>query len=367
MGLRRAQVAVAASVAFFGVTSVYAQERVNSSGQPIIIPSQSSVYNQNSVALPTPPNVSGQDIIRGADGTSCQSAVASGGPYVDMGVIGSQDFFSRDSSALYGRVVVPLGKRAKRVDCTRLYELEISRMKMEIELLRMGTMMSMGGGDRLLHEANHTDQPPLQGNDVPEEEEDVEPQGFILGGSAMPPPVAPPITPPVTPHTPPSSMEAAPSGNEGDADGKAQPVRNVETIAPTSLRETGAPKEDFEGQYEGVAERQFVPQRIFGEAAPMAAALSEGMAFRADGPPARPQAQPATWAPVQTHFVQLGAFSTWQRAQQHLSHKGEQHGVIRSLERNGQVLYRALLGPMSHDEAIRICGSRHRGCFVADG
>lgn len=115
-----------------------------SNATPIIIPSQSSIYNQNAVHLPTPPSVSGQDVVRGAGGTSCQTAVASSGPFIDMGVIGSEDVYDRGTAALYGRVVVPLGRRPKRLDCTRLYELEIERMRMEIALLSMGTPASMG-------------------------------------------------------------------------------------------------------------------------------------------------------------------------------------------------------------------------------
>jgi len=114
-------------------------------GFPVIVPSQSSVYNQNTVNLPTPPPVNGQDIIRGASGVSCQSAVASGGPYLDLGVIGSQDVFNRDTAAVYGRVVVPLGERPKRPDCTELYELEITRLKMELELLRLGLPPAIAG------------------------------------------------------------------------------------------------------------------------------------------------------------------------------------------------------------------------------
>lgn len=125
-----------------------AAQTVDATGQPIIIPSQSSVFNQNSMNLPSAPVVSGQDVVRGADGTTCQSAIASGGPYVDVGVLQSQDFYARDSAALYGRVVFPLGKRSRRVDCTRLYRLEIERMRMELELLRMG----MSFGDSLAME-----------------------------------------------------------------------------------------------------------------------------------------------------------------------------------------------------------------------
>ena len=105
---------------------------------PYAPPSQSSVYNQNSVYLPTTPSVSGQDMVRGAGGVTCQSAVASGGAYVDVGLIGAQDVFNRDTAALYGRVVVPLGKRPDRPDCTKLYEMELARMQMELDLMRMG-------------------------------------------------------------------------------------------------------------------------------------------------------------------------------------------------------------------------------------
>lgn len=112
---------------------------------PYYAPSQSSVYNQSSVYLPSPPIAQGQDMVRGSSGVSCQTAIGSGGPYVDIGVIGSQDVFNRDTASVYGRVVVPLGKRPKRPDCTKLYDLEIARMRMEIELLRMGLPAGLGG------------------------------------------------------------------------------------------------------------------------------------------------------------------------------------------------------------------------------
>ena len=110
-----------------------------------IPPSQSSIYNQNSVYLPTPPVAHGTDSVRGAAGVSCQSAVGSGGPYLDIGLIGSQDVYNRDTASVYGRIVVPLGDRPKRPDCTKLYELEIARMRMELDLLRMGLPPGLGG------------------------------------------------------------------------------------------------------------------------------------------------------------------------------------------------------------------------------
>ncbi|NNU17610.1 hypothetical protein HK107_14860 [Parvularcula sp. ZS-1/3] len=108
---------------------------------PIVIPSQSSLFNQNTINLPQAPIVTGQDVVRGADGTTCQSAVANGGPFFDVGVLQSEDVYARQTAAVYGRVVFPIGKRAKRIDCTRMYELEIARMRMELEVLRMGVSL----------------------------------------------------------------------------------------------------------------------------------------------------------------------------------------------------------------------------------
>jgi len=119
-------------------SSAAAQVIPDNANNPIILPSTSSSYNQNGFNLPSIPNVTGQDIVRGSGGISCQSSVGSGGPNFDLGVIGSNDMFDRDSMSVYGRITVPLGKRPKRVDCTRLYDLEISRLQMELQLMRAG-------------------------------------------------------------------------------------------------------------------------------------------------------------------------------------------------------------------------------------
>ena len=177
----------------FSVAMAWAQQEVSQESQPIIVPSQSSVFNQNSVNLPSAPITSGQDIVRGADGTSCQTAIASGGPYLDVGVLQSQDFYERNSAAVYGRIVIPIGKRAKRLDCTRLYQLEIERMRMELELLRMGT--------------TYTAMP--VGLQAPQERP-TEVDGVTIGGGRTPPP-ARKKTPPVTPAPPrPTPLPAPP-------------------------------------------------------------------------------------------------------------------------------------------------------------
>lgn len=123
-------------VAAYGAAG--AQVIPDNANNPIILPSTSSSYNQNGFNLPSIPNATGQDIVRGSGGISCQSSVGSGGPNFDLGVIGSNDMFDRDSMSVYGRITVPLGKRPKRVDCTRLYDLEISRLQMELQLMRAG-------------------------------------------------------------------------------------------------------------------------------------------------------------------------------------------------------------------------------------
>ncbi|WDI32987.1 hypothetical protein PUV54_07225 [Hyphococcus flavus] len=129
----------------FEIEAQAQQQNVQGYNPALVVPSQSSVYNQNSVYLPSPPIVHGQDIVRGASGMSCQTAVASGGAYLDVGLIGSQDVYNRDTAALYGRVVVPLGDRPERPDCTKLYKLEIARLSLELEMLRMGLPANLHG------------------------------------------------------------------------------------------------------------------------------------------------------------------------------------------------------------------------------
>lgn len=103
-----------------------------------------SNYIQNNqqfgVNLPQAALPSGSDEIRTTDGATCRSAVGGDGAYMDVGVIGSPESQDANSSAAaYGRLVIPLGYKAKRLDCTKLYDLEIRRLKMELELARMGS------------------------------------------------------------------------------------------------------------------------------------------------------------------------------------------------------------------------------------
>lgn len=102
----------------------------------------------NSFQLPGVSLPSGSDEVRAADGTSCRSAIGNGGAYLDIGVIGNPSALTGSSSgttttdssttSAYGRIVIPLGRSRKRVDCTRLYDLEVRRLEMELRLMEMG-------------------------------------------------------------------------------------------------------------------------------------------------------------------------------------------------------------------------------------
>lgn len=95
--------------------------------------------NQNTTgfSLPGVSLPQGQDEVRAADGTTCRSAVSGSGAYLDMGVVGGNGA-TPGGIATYGRVVVPLGRKPPRLDCSKLYALEVERLQMEIRLLKMG-------------------------------------------------------------------------------------------------------------------------------------------------------------------------------------------------------------------------------------
>lgn len=96
--------------------------------------------------LPAPVMPNGHDEVRAADGTTCRSAVAGNGPVLDFGGIGNQNRRrNRMDGTVYGRVVVPLGKRGKRLDCTSLYQVELDRLRHELEVAR-SALRNRGAG-----------------------------------------------------------------------------------------------------------------------------------------------------------------------------------------------------------------------------
>ncbi|MDX8441508.1 hypothetical protein [Mesorhizobium australafricanum] len=96
--------------------------------------------NQTGFSLPGVTLPQGQDEVHASDGTTCRSAVSGSGAYLDLGVIRGNNNSNQTNSdiATYGRVVIPIGRTPKRVDCSRLYELEVERLQLELKLLKMG-------------------------------------------------------------------------------------------------------------------------------------------------------------------------------------------------------------------------------------
>lgn len=93
-----------------------------------------SGFNLPGVTLPQ-----GHDEVRAADGTTCRSAVSGDGAYLDVGVIGNPEQTNTDSSlSAYTRVVIPLGQKRGRIDCRRLYDLEVRRLEIELKLMELG-------------------------------------------------------------------------------------------------------------------------------------------------------------------------------------------------------------------------------------
>ena len=106
---------------------------------------------QPGIYLPSPPmGPGGEDTIETSSGTRCRQSINSNSGYVDLGIAGSAGsgvpsnsgaFISitdRDNQALgYARVTIPLGKKPKRIDCSKVYELEIERLRQKIALLKM--------------------------------------------------------------------------------------------------------------------------------------------------------------------------------------------------------------------------------------
>ncbi len=102
---------------------------------------QTSIINQDvsGFSLPGVQLPQGHDEVRAADGTTCRSAVSGAGAYLDTGVIGNpNNAIGSNSVSAYGRIVIPLGKKPGRLDCGRLYDLEVQRLQMELRLMQMG-------------------------------------------------------------------------------------------------------------------------------------------------------------------------------------------------------------------------------------
>ena len=76
----------------------------------------------------------------------CSQSINSSGGYLDFGVAGgdldtytTQTTTSGNQSAIgYARIIIPIGSTPQRLDCKQLYDLEIQRLKAEIQMLKVG-------------------------------------------------------------------------------------------------------------------------------------------------------------------------------------------------------------------------------------
>lgn len=76
----------------------------------------------------------------------CSQSINASGGYLDFGIAGgdlsnyatSTSTPGSNSAIGYARIIVPLGAQPKRLDCSELYDLEIARLKAEIEMLKVG-------------------------------------------------------------------------------------------------------------------------------------------------------------------------------------------------------------------------------------
>lgn len=101
--------------------------------------------------LPSPPvGPGGEDSITTSEGVRCSQSINSSGGYLDLGVAGGdlsnaygsqwddEDEGTPQSAVAYARIILPLGEAPTRLNCARLYELEIQKLKAEIEMLKVG-------------------------------------------------------------------------------------------------------------------------------------------------------------------------------------------------------------------------------------
>lgn len=101
----------------------------------------SAAADSLNLALPSAPGSYQSDKFRAGD-LDCSNAIGSA-TRMETGVTGliakGQDEFGATTGnragdiGVYARIVIPLGKRAKsRIDCNRLYELELRKKQLEV-------------------------------------------------------------------------------------------------------------------------------------------------------------------------------------------------------------------------------------------
>ena len=74
------------------------------------------------------------DEIQSSTGARCRQGMGSN-IVGEVGVIGEDNGNLEDSGAVYGRIIYYFGA-PERIDCSRLYEIEIETLRRELELLQ---------------------------------------------------------------------------------------------------------------------------------------------------------------------------------------------------------------------------------------
>lgn len=94
---------------------------------------------------------SGQDRIRSADGVECQTHVGPRNRWMDMGVysMGTQANTlpstpnSSQAIGVYARITINLDPVVPQLDCSRLYQLEIDRLRREVDDQQMNSKVTV--------------------------------------------------------------------------------------------------------------------------------------------------------------------------------------------------------------------------------
>ncbi|NRF12899.1 hypothetical protein [Vibrio coralliilyticus] len=99
----------------------------------------------------------GYDRISTSDGTTCEASIAPD-MYLQTGLYttgtrdeyedrtsslyqGSANRTGSDSSGIYVQLVIPIGKKTERLNCNRLYDLEIEKLKAELNKLKIESQL----------------------------------------------------------------------------------------------------------------------------------------------------------------------------------------------------------------------------------
>ena len=99
-----------------------------------------SGYTANAAAevsginIPPPASSYNYDEIRTSGGSHCRQALGSN-VTSEVGMVANDNGDAVDSGAIYGRIVYHFGT-PKRIDCSKMYNLEIEMLRQEVEMLR---------------------------------------------------------------------------------------------------------------------------------------------------------------------------------------------------------------------------------------